>query len=269
MSDINIEKLFVVVSGIDDRLKKVEKFVSKWTSEDEDVSFVDSECSKPKGELSSRLEIIEKTLCEISDRMIAIDLQMQKFKSVWPTPGEARDDENSRHLEKALCKGQGKKCDSGHAPVEKDKVETQVHIIDEEKEGEVDSLVYVIDDEDLVVEMKDKDSNCSSKSAEEVWSEAIASKKHVKIIGDSMARDICNDLEIQSDKVVSGVCIPGAKIEKVTHVVSQLENDKNRHLMLLTGTNNIHHSDCRDIFRAYKVLVERAKKVENRKITEI
>ena len=38
---------------------------------------------------------------------------------------------------------------------------------------------------------------------------------------------------------------------------------------LVTGTNNIQNEDCTGILSAYRVLIDRAKKVENRKITMV
>ena len=78
-------------------------------------------------------------------------------------------------------------------------------------EDEEDNL-YVIEDEDLMVEVKEKEKDSNEKSAEKVFSEAIANKKGVKIIGDSMIRDVCKELEHQSENVIRGISYPGAKI---------------------------------------------------------
>src|SRR5688572_16074915 len=98
MSNTNLEVLCSLVSDIDSRLKIVEKFVSKWTSGEEGVSFNDTECNK--GVLSCKLSTVEKKLVEVTDRMLAIDLQLTEIRMEWPNPAEAAESHRREMLRK-------------------------------------------------------------------------------------------------------------------------------------------------------------------------
>ena len=84
-----------------------------------------------------------------------------------------------------------------------------------------------------------------------------------------MVRKVCKDLEYQSDNVVRGRSMAGAKINQIANVVGELKGDAKRHLVIMTGTNNIQEDDCRGIVSGYRMLLDRAKEVENRNITVV
>lgn len=153
-------------------------------------------------------------------------------------------------------------------------------------EGEEEEVYIIDDDDDFTVEVKkdkvkDKDGNWvvdvewekvkdkENKSAAMVLSEAIKNKNYVKLIGDSMIREVCKELNHQSGGVIRGESMPGARIEQIVHEVKTLKDDEKRHLILMTGTNNVQKDDPGSILNEYRQMIASAKKVINRKISVV
>lgn len=88
----------------------------------------------------------------------------------------------------------------------------------------------------------------------------------IVLIGDSLTRGVGAKLEFQSN-MVSTICKPGANIDDITNEVSRLKNKVDRHLVLLVGTNDIKKEGSVTILSKYKNLLDKSKKVKNKKVT--
>ena len=75
-------------------------------------------------------------------------------------------------------------------------------------------------------------------------------------------------LQVQSG-MVSTICKPGAHIDDIRKVVSELGNKDDRHLVLLVGTNDVINDDSEVLLSKYMALIDESKKVANRKISAV
>lgn len=93
-------------------------------------------------------------------------------------------------------------------------------------------------------------------------------KDTIVLIGDSLARGVGAKLE-QQCHIVTTKSRGGAKIEHATEQVGLLQNNEDRHLVVLVGTNNIQEETSETIRLKYKSLLETSKKVKNRKVSVV
>lgn len=93
-------------------------------------------------------------------------------------------------------------------------------------------------------------------------------KDTIVLVGDSLARGIGEKLEQQSH-MVSTKSRGGARIEHVTEQIGLLQDNVDRHLVVLVGTNNVQNEGSEAIRLKYKSLLEASKKVKNRKVSVI
>lgn len=93
-------------------------------------------------------------------------------------------------------------------------------------------------------------------------------KDTMMLVGDSLTRGVGQKLSIDSHMVTT-ICRPGAHIEDITSEVSKLEKDRDRHLVLLVGTNNVKSDGSVGMLSKYKTLIEESKKMNNRKVSVV
>lgn len=93
-------------------------------------------------------------------------------------------------------------------------------------------------------------------------------KDTIVLVGDSLARGVGQKLEQQSH-MVSTESRGGARIEHVTGQIGKLQDNVDRHLVVLVGTNNVENDTSEDIRLKFKSLLEASKKVRNRKVSVI
>ena len=65
----------------------------------------------------------------------------------------------------------------------------------------------------------------------------------------------------------STICKPGARIEDIEEEIKQLEDREDRHLVVVTGTNNIQMGRSEELMNKYKKLIDTCKNKRNRAIT--
>lgn len=93
-------------------------------------------------------------------------------------------------------------------------------------------------------------------------------KDTIVLIGDSLARGVGAKLEYQSHMVTTK-SRGGTKIEDATEQIERLEDNDDRHLVVLVGTNNIQKETSETVKGKYKSLIEACKKVKNRRVSLI
>lgn len=112
---------------------------------------------------------------------------------------------------------------------------------------------------------KNTEQKISSKIADKFKEKA---KDTIVLIGDSLARGVGSKLEQQCN-IVTTMSRGGAKIENTTEQIASLQDNEDRHLVVLVGTNNIQNETSETIKQKYKSLLEASKKVKNRKVSVI
>jgi len=90
----------------------------------------------------------------------------------------------------------------------------------------------------------------------------------IMLIGDSLARGVGAKLEQQSHMVTTK-SRGGAKIENITEQIGLLQDNDDRHLVVLVGTNNVQNETSETIRRKYRSLLETSKKVKNRRVSVV
>jgi lysophospholipase L1-like esterase len=93
-------------------------------------------------------------------------------------------------------------------------------------------------------------------------------KDTIVLIGDSLARGVGEKLEQQSHMVTTK-SRGGAKIENATDQIGLLQDNEDRHLVVLVGTNNVQNETSETIRLKYKSLLETSKKVKNRRVSVV
>jgi lysophospholipase L1-like esterase len=93
-------------------------------------------------------------------------------------------------------------------------------------------------------------------------------KDTIVLVGDSLARGVGQKLEQQSHMVTTK-SRGGARIEQVTEQIGLLQDNVDRHLLVLVGTNNVENDSSEAIRLKYRSLLEASKKVKNRKVSVI
>lgn len=93
-------------------------------------------------------------------------------------------------------------------------------------------------------------------------------KDTIVLLGDSLARGVGAKLEQQSHMVTTK-SRGGAKIENATEQIGLLQDNEDRHLVVLVGTNNVQNETSETIRMKYKSLLETSKKVKNRRVSVI
>jgi lysophospholipase L1-like esterase len=129
--------------------------------------------------------------------------------------------------------------------------------------GEMNKEWPTLQEAKLVKETK-KPVNKTS-FAEEFKSKA---KDTIVLVGDSLARGVGQKLEQQSHMVTTK-SRGGARIEQVTEQIGLLQDNVDRHLLVLVGTNNVENDSSEAIRLKYRSLLEASKKVKNRKVSVI
>lgn len=94
------------------------------------------------------------------------------------------------------------------------------------------------------------------------------SKDTIVLIGDSLARGVGLKLE-QQNHMISTRSTSGAHIETITEEIKTMEDNDDRHLVVLAGTNNIQQEGSEVVIAKFKCLLEASKKIKNRKVTVI
>ena len=118
----------------------------------------------------------------------------------------------------------------------------------------------------LKEEKKDKVYKKGQSFAEKFKEKA---KDTIVLIGDSLARGVGAKLEQQSHMVTTKSRGGGAKIENATEQIGLLQDNEDRHLVVLVGTNNVQNETSETIRLKYKSLLEASKKVKNRRVSVI
>lgn len=93
-------------------------------------------------------------------------------------------------------------------------------------------------------------------------------KDAIVLIGDSLARGVGEKLQQQTE-IVTTMSRGGAKIENTTEQIASLQDNEDRHLVLLVGTNNIRNETSETVKLKYKGLLEASKKIKNRRVSVI
>ena len=94
-------------------------------------------------------------------------------------------------------------------------------------------------------------------------------KESVLIVGDSIARGVGDKLRSQGGKVFDRFSRGGARIDSVGNEILKLEDDSNRHVVVMAGTNNLESDDSSDILEQYEKLLDNARKVKHRQVTVV
>jgi hypothetical protein len=102
------------------------------------------------------------------------------------------------------------------------------------------------------------------------FAEQFKDKKRdtVVLVGDSLVKGVGQKLEANSH-MFSTVCKGGAKIEQISDEISKLENNKERHLVVMVGTNNVQRDYSEVVLDKYDKLLEQCKRKENKVVTMI
>ena len=93
-------------------------------------------------------------------------------------------------------------------------------------------------------------------------------KDTIVLIGDSLARGVGAKLEKQSHMVTTN-SRGGAKIENAAEQIGMLQDNEDRHLVVLVGTNNVQNETSETIRLKFKSLLETSKKMKNRRVSVI
>ena len=88
----------------------------------------------------------------------------------------------------------------------------------------------------------------------------------VHVIGDSLVRGVGKKLEANSH-MFTATSRPGYKIEDIEKEVSRLQNNKDRHLVVMVGTNNCQEDYSEEMLEKYEKLIKQCKSVESRAVT--
>jgi len=96
-----------------------------------------------------------------------------------------------------------------------------------------------------------------------------ATKETVLVLGDSIARGVGDKLKAQCGKVFERSSRGGARIESVGEDIMKLKDDKERHLVVIAGTNNLESDDISESLAKYEKLLDNAKKVKHRQVTVV
>jgi uncharacterized phage infection (PIP) family protein YhgE len=89
-------------------------------------------------------------------------------------------------------------------------------------------------------------------------------KDTIVLVGDSLARGVGQKLEQQSHMVTTK-SRGGARIEQVTEQIGLLQDNVDRHLVVLVGTNNVENDSSEAIRLKYRSLLEASKKSQKSK----
>jgi lysophospholipase L1-like esterase len=89
------------------------------------------------------------------------------------------------------------------------------------------------------------------------------------LLGDSLARGVGDKLELHCGRNFSKKSRSGATIETIEEEVGKLKDCDKRHLIILTGTNNLEKDESSEIIEKYDKMIEKVKKVQNRRVTVI
>ena len=93
-------------------------------------------------------------------------------------------------------------------------------------------------------------------------------KDTIVLAGDSLARGVGAKLEQQSHMVTT-MSRGGAKIENIADDIGLLQDNEDRHLVVLVGTNNVQREGSETIRSKYEGLLEASKKVKNKKVSVV
>lgn len=138
--------------------------------------------------------------------------------------------------------------------------------------SDINSSIYIYDEEeyeDMCRSQEGVNHIGKGLSASSEFKQAARKSLSVKIIGDSMIKNVGVGLEQQSGGIFSCRSIAGGKIEHITKEVAKEKNDKNRHLILIVGTNNLVGDDSTSILKKYELMINEAKQVEHRKLSVV
>lgn len=120
----------------------------------------------------------------------------------------------------------------------------------------------------LIKETKNKNTDVQRKRVSYAEKFKHKAKDTIVLIGDSLARGVGEKLEFQSSMVTT-MSKGGAKIENITEQVGSLQDNEERHLVVLAGTNNIKNETSEIIKTKYRSLLEACRKTKNRRISII
>ena len=93
-------------------------------------------------------------------------------------------------------------------------------------------------------------------------------KDTVVLLGDSLVREVGRKLEADSH-MFTAISKGGARIENMEEEISRLEKNRDRHLVVMIGTNNVQNGRSEVMLNAYEKLIEHCKSVGNRAVTMV
>ena len=102
------------------------------------------------------------------------------------------------------------------------------------------------------------------------FGEKFKGKAHgtVVVMGDSLVRGVGTRLE-NNHHMFKATSVSGAKLEDVERLISNLEDNEDRHLVLLVGTNNVKRDGSEMMVKKYRKLMETCKTKKNRRVTMV
>jgi len=84
-----------------------------------------------------------------------------------------------------------------------------------------------------------------------------------------LSRGVGDKLKVQCGKVFERKSRGGARIETISEDIEELQDDGNRHLVVMVGTNNLESDFTEVILAKYDRLLDEIKKKENKKATVV
>lgn len=229
-----VSKIESILTGYERSIGRIEKFLGRWTSGDDDVDF-GGEVVEIGGILLDRMSAIEAKVQEHGDKLLAIELALNELKSQWPTPQEAI-----------------------HANTTKsNRICTNLSGIIDRANRHMRCNAQVINESEQV--------RVSAKSKVMIAKET---NQYIEVIGDdALISEVGKGLEVQSGGVIFGRNDAGGKIESVTSMIRELDDDVNRHLVVVAGSKNLKCDDSTGMLNKLKVMLDEIKKAKNRKVS--
>lgn len=208
--------------------------------------------------IESKLEMLDKRLIQVENGYVAREIQEDdKIK-------EAASEWNNKITSSELkCEGRVEELGAKLQEVCDKTTAIELRL------GDLSQLSKdwpTLQEASLVKERKNTEVHRKCVSFAEKFKEKA--KDTIVLIGDSLARGVGAKLEQQSHMVTT-MSRGGARIENITEQVGLLQDNDDRHLVVLVGTNNIQNEASEAIRLKYKSLLETCKKVKNRKVSLI
>ena len=214
-------------------------------------------------------ELLEFRLKGVEDAMEVLTAKIEKVESV---------------VADQLVTGKDLEVDlEGKLKVASQEVDSKVAVSGFSFEGRVNELQKTVDElrdrikayETLVIEWpKIGEGTQKADKARKAKGVSFAEKFKNKgddtivVMGDSLVRGVGLKLQTQS-QMCSTVCKGGARIEDIEEEIGKLQDNEDRHLVVMVGTNNVKVDGSEVVYKKYERLVESLKKIKNRAVTLI